>query len=101
MVLLILLWLVRSVVSQFHNNKVVDIRNYSGDLFTLPSEVYLESVIESNLEFPVAYTVDIGILEDGRNHVIEYNDMWAIGNYGMPNDTYLKLLKDRYFEIVR
>lgn len=84
-----------------NNNKVVDIRNYSGDLFTLPSEVYLESVIESNLEFPVAYTVDIGILEDGRNHVIEYNDMWAIGNYGMPNDTYLRLLKDRYFEIVR
>lgn len=25
----------------------------------------------------------------------------SIGNYGMPNDLYLRLLKDRYFEIVK
>lgn len=84
-----------------HNKKVVDIRNYSGDLFTIPNESYLESVIKSNVDFPIAYTIDIGVLENGKNEVIEYNDMWAIGNYGMPNDTYLRLLKDRYFEIVR
>jgi hypothetical protein len=36
-----------------------------------------------------------------ENVIIEYNDMWAIGNYGMPNDLYLQLLKDRYFEIVK
>lgn len=84
-----------------HNKKVVDIRNYSGDLFTIPNESYLESVIKSNIDFPIAYTIDIGVLENGKNEVIEYNDMWAIGNYGMPNDTYLRLLKDRYFEIVR
>lgn len=84
-----------------HNKKVVDIRNYSGDLFTVPTESYLESVIKSNVDFPIAYTIDIGVLENGKNEVIEYNDMWAIGNYGMPNDTYLRLLKDRYFEIVR
>ena len=28
------------------------------------------------------------------------NDMWAIGNYGIPNDIYLRALKDRYFQIV-
>jgi hypothetical protein len=27
--------------------------------------------------------------------------MWAIGNYGIPNDLYLRLLRDRYFEIIR
>lgn len=84
-----------------HNNKVVDIRNYSGNLFTLPSECYLESIIKSNFDFPIAYTIDIGILENKENVVIEYNDMWAIGNYGIPNDIYLRLLRDRYFEIVR
>lgn len=32
---------------------------------------------------------------------VEFNDMWAIGNYGIPNDMYLKSLKDRYFEIIK
>lgn len=82
-------------------DKVVDIRNYSGDMFTTPSESYLESVISSNSLFPTAYTIDIGILENGDNVVIEYNDMWAIGNYGIDNYEYFSLLKSRYFEIVK
>jgi hypothetical protein len=86
-----------------HRNKVIDTRQYSGDIFTYPSKDYLSDVLykieDSN--FPIAYTIDIGILESGENVVIEYNDMWAIGNYGIPNDLYLRLLKDRYFEIVK
>jgi hypothetical protein len=31
-------------------NKVVDIRNYSGDMFTTPSKEYLESVIDSKVK---------------------------------------------------
>lgn len=85
-----------------HRDRVVDIRNYSGDFFCSPNKEYLESVIKENRgEFPVAYTIDIGVLESGENVVIEYNDMWAIGNYGMPNDLYLQLLTDRYFQIIR
>jgi hypothetical protein len=86
-----------------HRNKVIDIRNYSGDIFTYPSKDYLSDVLykTEDSNFPIAYTIDIGILENGENVVIEYNDMWAIGNYGMPNDLYLRLLRDRYFEIVK
>lgn len=85
-----------------HRDKVIDIRNYSGDIFCSPDEKYLESVVSLNKgKFPIAYTADIGILENGENVVVEYNDMWAIGNYGMPNDLYLRLLKERYFEIVK
>lgn len=83
-------------------DKVVDIRNYSGDMFTSPSEDYLNSVINSNKsKFPLAYTIDIGILESKENVVVEYNDMWAIGNYGIDNYEYFSLLKLRYFEVVR
>lgn len=84
-----------------HYNKVIDIKNYSGDFFKVPNKEYLESIIEENKNFPIAYTIDIGILENGENIVVEFNDMWAIGNYGIPNDDYLRLLKDRYFEIIR
>jgi hypothetical protein len=84
-------------------DRIVDIRNYSGDIFTTPDEGYLESVISSIKGglFPTSYTIDIGILENGDNVVIEYNDMWAIGNYGIDNYEYFSLLKSRYFEIVK
>jgi hypothetical protein len=84
-----------------NNNRVVDVRNYSGDLFCYPNEEYLKNVIDINKDFPISYTIDIGVLENGDNVVIEYNDMWAIGNYGIPNELYLRLLRDRYFEIVK
>lgn len=91
-----------------HNHKMIDARNYSGDFCEMFNRTYANYVINQNKsDFPVAYTMDIGIFEeeDGvqvpENVVIEFNDMWAIGNYGIPNDLYLRLLKDRYSEILR
>lgn len=84
-----------------HMNKIIDVKNYCGNLFSIPNEEYIKSIINENKDFPIAYTIDIGILENGENVVIEFNDMWAIGNYGIPNDIYLRLLKDRYFEIIK
>ena len=84
-----------------HKYEPLFIANYSGDLFSYPDKDYLFSVIKENKDFPIAYTIDIGILENGENVVVEFNDMWAIGNYGIPNDMYLSALKDRYFEIIK
>jgi hypothetical protein len=98
-----------------HKNQMIDARNYSGNFCLMFNSRYVQSVIEENKkDFPVAYTIDIGLLKkenttyldkkhghiNYENVVVEYNDMWAIGNYGIPNDLYLRLLKDRYFEIL-
>jgi hypothetical protein len=84
-----------------HNHKIVDARNYSGDFLKIPSYEYVLKCVSENKEtFPIAYTIDIGITNK-ETVVIEYNDMWSIGNYGVDNITYLKLLKDRYFEIIK
>ncbi len=96
-----------------HNHKIADVKNYSGEFLNVPREDYINQVLSCNKRegFPIAYIIDIGklegLVEDDldswqlENVIIEYNDMWAIGNYGIPNDLYLRLLKDRYFEIVR
>ena len=94
-----------------HRHEMVDARNYSGDYCAIINPTYVNRVIQQNkADFPIAYTIDIGIFEDltsvadfreMENVVIEFNDMWAIGNYGIPNDLYLRLLKDRYFQITR
>jgi hypothetical protein len=96
---------IENIVSEWRiyvsNNQIVDSRNYSGDFMLGPDYNYVKEVILNNKNFPCSYTIDIGILKNSENVVIEYNDMWAIGNYGVPNHIYLRLLKNRYFEIVR
>lgn len=83
------------------NHKIADIRNYSGDLFNIPSEKYIHSIIEENKkDFPDTYVIDVGILENETNVVIEFNDMWAIGNYGISNDMYYRMLRQRYNDII-
>lgn len=83
-------------------HKCIDIRHYSGAIDTLPFKDYYEAVIADNkCNFPNNYIMDIGILEGGANVVVEFNDCYAIGNYGIPNDLYLKMLKERYFEIIK
>lgn len=84
-----------------HNHKIVGSGNYSGDYWQ-PHCHSVEKVIKENEStFPIAYTIDVGVLESGRLVVIEFNDAWSIGNYGLDNVVYLQMLKDRYFEIVR
>lgn len=91
-----------------HRHKMVDARNYSGDFCEMFNRTYANYVINENKsDFPIAYTIDIGIFEEEEgvqvpeNVVIEYNDMWAIGNYGIPTDLYIQLLKDRYLQILQ
>jgi hypothetical protein len=85
-----------------HDNKIVDSRNYSGDMFVVPDVKYINNIINENkTTFPCAYTIDVGVLANDENVVVEYNDMWAIGNYGIENHRYLRMLTDRYFEIMR
>jgi hypothetical protein len=84
-----------------NNHKMVDSRNYSGDFTICPNYDYVQSIIKENKkDFPVSYTMDIGILSTGENVVVEFNDMWSIGNYGIDNGEYLKLLRTRYHEIM-
>jgi hypothetical protein len=84
------------------DGKIMDSRNYSGDFMVTPDYSYVLNDIRTNRdEFPCSYTIDVGILSNGESVIIEYNDMWAIGNYGVPNDIYVRMLKNRYFEIVR
>jgi len=96
----------RSILSEWriyvHKGEIIDARNYAGDVMTLPDINFITHIINTyGKDLPVAYTIDVGILTyTQENVVIEFNDMWAIGNYGIPNDLYIKLLRSRYEQIM-
>jgi hypothetical protein len=100
--------IIRDIESEWrlyiHRNVIVDSKNYLGDFKMTPDYKYVEAVIRTNKlrgDFPDTYTIDIGVLSNGFSMVVEFNDMWAIGNYGLSNSLYVRMLRDRYFDIVR
>jgi hypothetical protein len=82
--------------------KVKYIANYSGDvgIFPVRFESVMEHVRELSEKF-ISFTCDVAVMCDGSLKIVEFNDMWAIGNYGVPNDEYLSMLKKRYFQIIK
>ena len=87
--------------SYIRNGRIIDSRNYSGDFRIIPDWNWVDDEVNKLKDFPSCYTIDVGVLEDNTMVIIEYNDMWAIGNYGMDNFDYYKMLRERYFEIIR
>lgn len=93
------------------DGKIQDSRNYSGDFKISPDYNTVESKIkELRDQLPSAYTMDVGITYGYDNNtlshqyntfIVEFNDFYSIGNYGIENSLYLRMLKQRYFEIIK
>jgi len=93
--------------------KIEDARNYGGDFKRSPEYLDVEEKLAKNKSsLPRCFTMDVGVcvnqdeialaygINKHINVIIEFNDMYAIGNYGVENSLYLRMLRERYFEIV-
>lgn len=84
---------------------ICESKNYGSDFKISPDYKHIEAKIaEYKDKMPIAYTMDIGVCETSnglRNEIIEFNDFYAIGNYGIDNQLYAMMLRERYFEIMR
>jgi hypothetical protein len=96
-----------------HDDKIVHWSNYSGDFTKLPDFNYVSMLRKYYTQqfdnAPRSYTIDVAVLKDvedknigfikGRTDVVEFNDFWAIGSYGLDCVKYAEMLRDRYKEI--
>jgi hypothetical protein len=83
-----------------HNRKMVDCRSYTGDFRAHPDYQFIQSNIDTYEDSPIAYTLDVAVLKDGRTVVMEFDDFWAVGAYGLDPSEYAQMLLDRYKEII-
>lgn len=89
-----------------HKGQLVGLKHYSGDFTRFPNPRDIKHMIseyELSMEAPVSYTLDVGVCNFGKwkevTTLIEVNDFWAIGSYGLDGKTYIKMLIDRFQEI--
>ena len=49
---------------------------------------------------PKVYSLDVGVTQDNKTILIEANSGFSLGNYGLDEMTYAKLLRDGYKQYV-
>ena len=60
-----------------------------------------DSAIAEYEDAPAGYSIDFGITDDNRTLLIECNDGWSLGNYGLEPSKYCRLLGKRWHELMK
>lgn len=76
------------------------IKHYMGDFRIFPDMKIIDSAISEYKSQPAGYSIDFGVTSDGRTLLIECNDGWSLGNYGLNDVTYSTLLAKRWIQLM-
>ena len=76
--------------------QILDVKHYWGNPLVFPDSKVIQNAIEDYSSAPDAYGIDFGVTKDGRTLLIEVNDAWALGCYGLAAHTYAKFLLTRW-----
>ncbi len=79
---------------------VIDVRPYSGDWRKHFDTRVIESAVDRFITAPAGYAIDFGITDKGETVLVEVNDGFALGTYGIEPVQYAKLLSARWSELV-
>jgi hypothetical protein len=79
---------------------VMGVAHYKGNCFTHPDGTTVRRAVGDYTGAPVAYGLDFGVTADGRTLVIEANDGYSLGCYGLDPVVYAAMLEARWCEIV-
>lgn len=83
-----------------HHRRLVGFKHYSGDFRVVPDFGVVDSAVAAFTAAPVAYALDVGVTEDGLSLLVELNDGYALGAYGLDEVLYARFLADRWSEMV-
>lgn len=76
-------------------------RDQGGDFRLYPDIFKVEQMTADYTKAPRAYSIDVAVQKDsGETILIECNDGWSLGNYGLSPKQYVRLLTTRWREII-
>lgn len=79
--------------------RIVGVSQYSGDWRKSIDAALVENCIKDYHDAPAGYSADFGLTRDGRLLLIEINDGYSLGSYGLYYADYTKLLLARWSEL--
>ncbi|MBP3956181.1 ATP-grasp domain-containing protein [Gemmata sp. G18] len=83
-----------------HRGAVVGLAHYRGEWSIVPDSDTVRRAVAAYSPGPVACALDFGVTADGRTLLVEANDAFALGAYGLDAVTYARMLEDRWLQVV-
>lgn len=80
--------------------KIVGCKHYKGDFLIFPSVSIINKCVELLKDKYTTYSLDVGIDDRDRTLVVEINDAFSLGSYGLSSVIYAKMLENRWLEMV-
>ena len=78
---------------------VIGIQFYYGDCDARYDQAVINAAIKAYPNMPAGCALDFGVTDDGRTLLIEMNDGYSLGTYGLNPTLYAKLLSARWAEL--
>jgi hypothetical protein len=80
------------------DGEVLDVKRYRGDYSVGPAKAVVEAAVAA-FDGPRGYAIDFGVTEDGRTLIVEVNDGFALGNYGLHPMGYARMIEARWEQL--
>ena len=81
--------------------RILDVRPYRGEWRLHYAPTVIEKAVSEYKTAPNGFAIDFGLTNDGRTLLIEVNDGYALGSYGLFYLDYAKLLSSRWAELTK
>lgn len=79
--------------------EILGVRFYKGDWSKAPDRDVVEAAVKEYKTAPAGYGIDFGITGDGQTLIVEANDGFALGCYGLPSVLYARMIEARWEEM--
>jgi hypothetical protein len=80
-------------------NKIIGVKSYKGDWRCQYDYKIIEEAVKSFENPPAGYAIDFGLTKDNKFLIVEVNEGYSIGNYGLFYIDYAKLISARWAEM--
>jgi ATP-grasp domain, R2K clade family 3 len=78
--------------------EILDVKHYRGDWSKGPDRDVVEAAVKAYQPYR-AYAIDFGVLHDGPTVVVEVNDAFALGCYGLHPIGFARMIEARWEEL--
>lgn len=82
--------------------RILGIGHYSGNPEVLPDMNVVNDAVatlEASGQAPAGYGIDFGVLAGGETALVELNDGFSLGSYGLDDDAYAEVIMARWLQL--
>lgn len=79
--------------------EIIGVRPYKGDPLLFPESRVIREAVAAWADAPVAWALDVGVTTANKTLLVEVNDSYALGSYGLPPARYAAMIEARWAEL--